>query len=131
VKKLLLLFFFLAFATVAFGQEDSISVVVDSVFEESGISEYFYSRPEEQKALPDSTKINNRSFTKGVNTWSTSTAGTSNASACELSGTLFPPSGLVYTFSPVLCSSHQNILANNNTKTTPQLTCTYYKQSNT
>jgi hypothetical protein len=70
------------------------------------------------------TNINNRVVASGVNNWTTSTAGTSNLSTCEISGTLLPPAGYVYRFQPVLCPSAQTLRALNITQTTAQLTWT-------
>lgn len=75
--------------------------------------------------------VNNRSIASGVNTWTTSAAGTANTSSAEFSGSLLPPSGLFYTFTPVLCTAPQNLLATNITQTTAQLTWTSSQQGNT
>ncbi|GAB4138908.1 MAG: hypothetical protein Fur0041_13990 [Bacteroidia bacterium] len=47
------------------------------------------------------TDFNNRAVANGINTWSTSTAGITNADVCELNNLpLFPGSGLTYTWTP-------------------------------
>lgn len=67
------------------------------------------------------TNINNRIVANGVNTWPTSNPGTANTSTCEISGTLLP-AGLVYRFSPILCSTPLSLFATNITQTSAQLT---------
>ncbi len=42
--------------------------------------------------------ISNRSVTNGINTWPTSVAGTVNTASCAVTPTLFPPSGLTYSW---------------------------------
>lgn len=70
------------------------------------------------------SNINNRSVANGVNTWISSTAGTSNTATCEFSTSLMPPSGLSYQFAPALCPAPQNAIATNITQNSAQLTWT-------
>lgn len=51
------------------------------------------------------SNLNNRSVTSGTNNWSTSAYGSSITSSCPISPTLFPPSGLVFRFTPTLCTA--------------------------
>lgn len=67
------------------------------------------------------TNINNRSVASGVNTWITSSAGTTNAATCEFSGTLLPPVGLTYTFAPAACPAPLSPYASNITQNAANL----------
>lgn len=68
--------------------------------------------------------INNRLVASASNTWLTSSAGTANTSTCEFSGSLLPPFGLTYVWSPASCPAPQNLFATNITQTSAELTWT-------
>jgi PKD-like domain/Secretion system C-terminal sorting domain len=55
------------------------------------------------------TNINNRSVANAVNTWPTSTTGTTNTSTCEILNTLIPASGLTYSWSLQACPTPLNL----------------------
>lgn len=67
------------------------------------------------------TNLNNRSVISSINTWLTSSAGTSNTATCEFSGSLLPPSGLTYVWAPSSCPAPQNASATNITQSSAQI----------
>jgi len=67
------------------------------------------------------TNIKNRAVVNGTNTWITSSNGSSISATCIFSGSLLPPSGLIYRFAPALCPSPQNASYAYSTQTSSQL----------